>query len=99
MPPRKRSARIAVATHMCERPLPLLGAGSGVGAAITGSGSSGSRHMRHRRQLLLLVRNWTRAHRSHLTTSRESTGARVVAIQVVEDARAGINYKGLTATA
>jgi hypothetical protein len=42
---------------------------------------------------LVLVRNCTSRHRSHLTTSRESTGARVVAIRIFEDARAGI-YPG-----
>jgi hypothetical protein len=60
-----------------------MGAGSG-------SGSS-SNAVRHLRQAPLVVRNWTNKQRSHLTTSRESTGARVVAIQVVEDARAGTN--------
>src|ERR1700749_1804109 len=49
-----------------------------------GSGSSSSSDARHRRQRLLTVLNWTRWQSSHLTTSRESTGARVVAIQVRE---------------
>jgi len=42
-----------------------------------------------------MVRNCTKRHLSHLTTSRESTGASVVAMQVVGDARAGINMGNL----
>ncbi len=45
-----------------------------------GSGSSSSSDARHRRQRLLVVLNWTRWQSSHLTTSRFSTGARVVAM-------------------
>src|SRR5512142_1233825 len=61
---------------------PLPGADAGAGA--TTSGSSGSSDVRQRRHRLFMVRNCTRRQRSHLTTSRESTGARVVAIRLWE---------------
>src|SRR5260370_41324549 len=55
--------------------------GAGVIAAICASSSSNDRWQR--RQRLLDVRNCTKRQRSHRTTSRESTGASVVAIQVL----------------
>src|SRR5580692_11088836 len=72
---------MAFATWTSER---LLSSACTIGIAgmRIGSGSSSSSDARHRRQRLLVVLNWTRWQSSHLTTSRESTGARVVAIQV-----------------
>src|SRR5690242_5130383 len=55
------------------------GAMAACGVAVI-SGSSSSRHTWQRRQRLFEVRNWTNLQWSHLTTSRESTGARVVAM-------------------
>ena len=90
-----RCRRLRIASAICRRawplPLPLQGTGVGSTGAAATSGSSASSEVWQRRQRLLLVRNWTSKQRSHLTTSRESTGARVVAIQVVREARAGIS--------
>src|SRR5579863_9202097 len=72
---------MALATCTSER-LVSCASTIGIDGARIGSGSSSSREARHRRQRLLTVLNWTRWQSSHLTTSRESTGARVVAIQV-----------------
>src|SRR5437879_11330695 len=69
--------RMEAARFKCPR----CAAGTSCGAgACTISGSSSSNDEWHRRQRLLDVRNWTRRQRSYRTTSRESTGARVVAI-------------------
>ncbi len=76
-PLRSRMERMEAARFKCPR----CAAGTSCGAgACTISGSSSSNDKWHRRQRLLDVRNWTRRQRSHRTTSRESTGARVVAI-------------------
>src|SRR5215469_3268100 len=76
-PLRRRMARIAAARFRWPR----CAGGSSCGAgACTISGSSSSRDKWQRRHRLLEVRNWTSRQRSQRTTSRESTGARVVAI-------------------
>src|SRR5271157_180630 len=73
--------RITVAT--CTSTPERSGSTMGSGCVRIGSGSSSSNDVRQRRQRLLTVLNWTRWQWSHLTTSRFSTGARVVAIQVL----------------
>src|ERR1700742_569340 len=74
---------MALATWMSER---LDDSTSTMGNCVVriGSGSSSSKEVRHRRHKLLTVLNWTRWQWSHLTTSRESTGARVVAMRVAD---------------
>src|SRR6266849_4392818 len=88
------------ASFRCPRPLEwtFTGSTSGAGiiAAITASSSSNDRWQRRHR--LLDVRNCTKKQRSHLTTSRESTGVSVVAIQVLrvpERATLKANYNAL----
>src|SRR5713226_6490953 len=84
-PLRSLSDRMDCASFRCPRPLEwtFTGSTSGAGiiAAITASSSSNDRWQRRHR--LLDVRNCTKKQRSHRTTSRESTGVRVVAIQVL----------------
>src|SRR5215467_15310882 len=74
---------------------PEGGATTGTGSARMGSGSSSSSEVRHFLHKLLVVRNWTRWQWSHLTTSRESTGASVVAMYCFRRARAGLSSKNL----
>src|SRR6266566_4813999 len=76
-PLRSRMARMEAARFKCPRCAAGISCGAG---ACTISGSSSSKDKWHRRQRLLDVRNWTKRQRSHRTTSRESTGAKVVAI-------------------
>src|ERR1700691_6494107 len=82
---RTRNDRIEAASRKWPRPVESICTGITSGAcdmaAISASSSSNDRWQR--RQRLLDVRNCTREQRSHLTTSRESTGAKVVAIQVL----------------
>src|SRR5690348_4266855 len=79
-PLRWRKERIEEAS--CKWPGKWLRAGGamvGWTAAMISSSSS-SKLTWQRRQRLFEVRNWTNLQWSHLTTSRESTGARVVAM-------------------
>src|SRR5208337_2500889 len=96
-PLRSRSDRIEYASFRCPRPLEwtLMGTTSGAGviAAICASSSSNDRWQR--RQRLLDVRNCTKRQRSHRTTSRESTGVNVVAIQVLRVPERGYSQSQL----
>src|SRR5262249_18499101 len=89
-----RSERMAAAICRCDW-CPEGGATTGTGSARMGSGSSSSSEVRHFLHKLLVVRNWTRWQWSHLTTSRESTGANVVAMYRFRRARAGLSSKNL----
>lgn len=82
-PLRSRKDRIECASLRWPRPLEwmLTGSASGTGVIAAISASSSSNDRRQRRQRLLDVRNCTKKQRSHRTTSRESTGVNVVAIQ------------------
>src|SRR5579884_96740 len=80
-----RCLRLRMATATCRCGARGGAAGMATGGAATISGSSGSSETLQRRQLLLLVRNWTSWQRSQRTTSRESTGASVVAIPSCAD--------------
>src|SRR5215470_18128549 len=76
-----RNMRIEAAICRCVWG-PATGSGGG-GVIRMGSGSSSSSEVLHFLQRWLLVRNWTRWQWSQRTTSRESTGARVVAMYVL----------------
>ena len=78
-----RSVRIVCASIRCPRPLEcwLMVTTSAIGVMAASSASSSSNERWQRRQRLLDVRNCTKKQRSHRTTSRESTGANVVAIE------------------
>ena len=54
-----RRLRMACATCTSDR-LVLTGSITGIGCARIGSGSSSSKDVRHFRQRLLMVLNWTR---------------------------------------
>ena len=58
---------------------------------MTTASGTASRAVLHLRQTLLDVRNWTRWQSSQRTTSRESTGARVVAMQILRSRQSGAN--------
>jgi hypothetical protein len=98
-PLRSRSDRIECASFRCPRPLEWMftgnTSGAGVIAAISASSSSNDRWQR--RQRLFDVRNCTKKQRSHRTTSRESTGANVVAIQVLRVPERGLLSKPTSA--
>src|SRR5208283_4440273 len=84
-PLRSRSDRIECASFRCPRPLESTFTGNTSGAAVIAaiSASSSSNDRWQRRQRLFDVRNCTKRQWSHRTTSRESTGVSVVAIQVL----------------
>src|ERR1700686_2115059 len=96
-PLRSRSDRIEYASLRCPRPVlwALMGitSGCGVRAAISASSSSNDRWQR--RQRLLDVRNCTNEQWSQRTTSRESTGLNVVAIQVLRVPERGYSQSQL----
>src|SRR5271166_1917763 len=94
-PLRRRNERIECANFRCPRPFELMltGSTSGAGVMAAISASSSSNDKRQRRQRLLDVRNCTKKQWSHLTTSRESTGVNVVAIQVLRVPEQGLLSK------
>src|SRR5260221_11273885 len=61
------------------------GTSVGIGATGASSSSSSSSEVWHRRHRSLVVRNCTKRQLSQRTTSRESTGDMIVAIQVLGD--------------
>src|SRR5664279_4183904 len=96
-PLRNRSDRIECASRRCPRPLEWMftGSTSGTGVIAAISASSSSNDRRQRRQRLFDVRNCTKRQRSHRTTSRESTGVNVVAIQVLRVPERGYSQSQL----
>src|SRR3984885_733758 len=73
----------------------FTGNASGVAVITAISASFSSNDRWQRRQRLLDVRNCTKKQRSHRTTSRESTGAKVVAIQVLRVPERGYSQSQL----
>src|SRR5208283_101968 len=73
----------------------LIGTASGAGVIAAISASSSSNDRWQRRQRLLDVRNCTRRQWSQRTTSRESTGVNVVAIQVLRVPERGYSQSQL----
>src|SRR5258708_10296936 len=97
-PLRRRNERIEYAIFRCPRPLEwtFTGSTSGAGVIAAISASSSSNDRWQRRQRLLDVQNCTKRQRSHRTTSRESTGVSVVAIQVLRVREQGLLSKPTT---
>src|SRR5208337_2471280 len=73
----------------------LIGTASGAGVIAAISASSSSNDRWQRRQRLLDVRNCTRRQWSQRTTSRESTGVNVVAMQVLRVPERGYSQSQL----
>src|ERR1700722_3400964 len=76
----------------------FTGNASGVAVITAISASSSSNDRWQRRQRLLDVRNCTKRQWSHRTTSRESTGVSVVAIQVLRVPERGYSQSQLLCT-